>query len=426
MENSPEELLSYIEKERLILLDHMQELVCIFWLHGRFDYANPAWHKKLGYEEKELKDLSFPMILESRERDPWKKIEGQLQRQFDVPQVTLALKGKCGEPHYMTGSLNPIPTPRGADDQRVMAVFQEMSSLFGTQKEWERFFLFAIDLLCIIETNGRFKRVNPAFGETLGYEEKDLQDQVFTDFIHPHDWVRTKREYENILQGQSALMFESRFRCKDGSYKWLSWTAYPFLTEGIIYAVARDITKELETKEKFKKMAFTDDLTGLLNRRGFNLFAGQLSQVALREKKNFLVLAVDLDSLKQINDQHGHAEGDAAIKRCSRILKGRFRASDVVARLGGDEFAVALITDQDSSPQRIREDLKQLTQERHGETFPHDPLSFSIGFAYGHVGRRLSLHDLLQEADGRMYQEKSLKRRPAPIEGAQAPMRNSG
>jgi diguanylate cyclase (GGDEF)-like protein/PAS domain S-box-containing protein len=277
-----------------------------------------------------------------------------------------------------------------------------------TEKEWERFFLFSIDLLCTLDAAGKFLRVNPAFEQILGYRDKDLEGHFFTEFIHPHDWTRTKTEYDHILQGQSTLMFESRFRRKDGSYRLLSWTAYPFLGESVIYAVARDITEEIKTKEKLEKMAFTDDLTGLLNRRGFYLFAMQLWQVALREKKRFLVFAVDLDNLKNINDHYGHAEGDAALRRFARILKGRFRTSDVVARLGGDEFAAALITDEDTKAHPILIDLKKMAEEdREGR--PYDPLSFSIGYSHAHVGRRLSLEDMLQEADGRMYQEKMMK-----------------
>ena len=100
--------------------------------------------------------------------------------------------------------------------------------------------------------------------------------------------------------------------------------------------------KKLE--EQMRTASITDELTGLLNRRGFLIFAEKQRNIAKRHKKNFSLLYLDLDDMKRINDEFGHREGDQALLDTSAILRKTFRASDIIARIGGDEFTV-LITE---------------------------------------------------------------------------------
>jgi diguanylate cyclase (GGDEF)-like protein len=83
-----------------------------------------------------------------------------------------------------------------------------------------------------------------------------------------------------------------------------------------------------------------DELTGLLNRRGFRELAEQELKVARRSGRSDAVLFLDLDGFKQVNDTHGHAEGDAALRAVAGVLRAAVREGDIVARLGGDEFAI--------------------------------------------------------------------------------------
>jgi PAS domain S-box-containing protein len=105
----------------------------------------------------------------------------------------------------------------------------------------ERFFNYALDMLCIAGVDGFFKRVNPAFGRVLGYSPKELLGKPFVDFIHPEDRNDTIAEVCNLTSGAVTLSFFNRYRCKDGSYKRLHWTSYPEQGTGLLYAVAREV-----------------------------------------------------------------------------------------------------------------------------------------------------------------------------------------
>ncbi|MBA2291250.1 MAG: PAS domain S-box protein [Gemmatimonadales bacterium] len=106
----------------------------------------------------------------------------------------------------------------------------------------DRFFAASIDLLCFVDFNGYFKRVNPAWERTLGFTAEELTSRPFIEFVHPEDRERTVAQNGLVRSGGQAIAFENRYRCKDGSYRWLLWNATPDASVSMIYSVARDVT----------------------------------------------------------------------------------------------------------------------------------------------------------------------------------------
>jgi sigma-B regulation protein RsbU (phosphoserine phosphatase) len=128
--------------------------------------------------------------------------------------------------------------------------------------EVDRLFDLSLEMLCIADTDGYFRRLNAAFQRTLGYELEELLARPFVEFVHQEDRRPTLDEVEKLSEGIPTVHFENRYRCKDGSYRWLAWTAMPEKEEGLIYATARDITdakrsRELlrESEERFRTLA---------------------------------------------------------------------------------------------------------------------------------------------------------------------------
>lgn len=115
--------------------------------------------------------------------------------------------------------------------------------------ERERFFTLPLDMLCIAGMDGYFKLLNPAFSEALGYTAEELMAEPLLSFLHPADVEATQRELQRLERGLTTLDFENRYRCKDGSYRHLSWKCAP-APEGLIYASARDVTAKRQAEEQ--------------------------------------------------------------------------------------------------------------------------------------------------------------------------------
>ncbi len=136
-----------------------------------------------------------------------------------------------------------------------LKLIDEITERKKTEEEIKSIFDLSIDMICIadIKTN-YFRKINPAFTKTLGYSEEEFFAKQFIDFIHPDDKVSTLEILKKmLLQGIPIINFQNRYRCKDGSYKWLMWTSKPIPEQGITYTVARDVTNEKVAKDELWK-----------------------------------------------------------------------------------------------------------------------------------------------------------------------------
>ncbi|WP_437681285.1 PAS domain S-box protein [Sorangium sp. So ce131] len=125
-------------------------------------------------------------------------------------------------------------------------------------KEQRRLYALAVDMLGIATLDGRFKELSPSWERTLGFSREELMSRPYVEFIHPEDKARTLSETDTFSTGAQALTYENRFLCKDGSHRWLEWNAMLALDEGVVYFVARDVTRrkaaELALRESEEKM----------------------------------------------------------------------------------------------------------------------------------------------------------------------------
>lgn len=181
------------------------------------------------------------------------------------------------------------------------------------------------------------------------------------------------------------------------------------LMSGLLARTAQRAAKLRLDQRQFRSQALTDELTGLLNRRGFFALAAQQLKFGRRNSQRALLFFADVNGLKQINDRMGHAEGDSAIQRTARALQRTFRDSDIVARLGGDEFAVLA---NEAGPGGLRQIWRRLKEnlQSKGLQEPLVPLSLSVGVARFDSQNQISLDELLNRADRTMYEAKRSRR----------------
>ncbi|HSD66994.1 MAG TPA: response regulator, partial [Vicinamibacteria bacterium] len=118
----------------------------------------------------------------------------------------------------------------------------ELATLFETSR----------DLLCVAGVDGTFRRLNPAWERTLGWSTAELTSRPYVEFVHPDDRGATSTEAGAVAGGEGSAFFENRYLCKDGSYRWLSWKSSPVPGEGLVYAVARDVTEQRKVAEELK------------------------------------------------------------------------------------------------------------------------------------------------------------------------------
>ncbi|MEX0733911.1 MAG: MASE1 domain-containing protein [Steroidobacteraceae bacterium] len=162
----------------------------------------------------------------------------------------------------------------------------------------------------------------------------------------------------------------------------------------------RNLSVEME------QLALTDELTGLRNRRGFLLLADQAFRMARRAKVKCLLMFIDLDGLKEVNDTRGHAAGDAMIADAGRVLSHVFRESDVVARVGGDEFAIFALLDENDGAATVASRLHEEIDNFNTQAVRSMRLSMSIGIEELPCTTDTPLDVLLSRADHDMYEKK--------------------
>jgi PAS domain S-box-containing protein len=114
----------------------------------------------------------------------------------------------------------------------------------------DRFFSVALDLLCIADTEGYFRTLNSAWETTLGYSREELMAHRFLDFVHPDDVEATLNAIASLKDQKEVINFVNRYRCKDGSYRWIEWKSYPY--GNVIYAAARDITGRKQAEDELR------------------------------------------------------------------------------------------------------------------------------------------------------------------------------
>jgi diguanylate cyclase (GGDEF)-like protein len=172
----------------------------------------------------------------------------------------------------------------------------------------------------------------------------------------------------------------------------------------------KDLASMVEREFAAIELATLDELTNISNRRGFLVLAQHSLSLCARQKIPAVLVFLDLDKFKPINDKFGHAEGDRALISFSSLMKSSFRNSDVFARLGGDEFVVLLTSTSKQQAEEIIEKCNQSLKKYNQEANRGYDVAFSYGIVEFNPEKHPAIEELLANGDSLMYEVKRAKR----------------
>ena len=281
-------------------------------------------------------------------------------------------------------------------------------------------FLWALDPIMLTRPDtGAILDANPAACRALGLSVEEIRARGREGLRDKSDdrWVTgiRQRTHTGSFSGEVSMLRG------DGTAFPCEISSAVFDVEDQQYAVLtfRDLSEQRALEQQLRdavkeasRLATMDSLTGLLNRRGFMTVGRALEEDAHRQGVPLVVLTADVDGLKNVNDELGHAAGDDMLCDVAAVLSAALRSADVVARLGGDEFGVILMgarapNDAAAAVERIDHDLAAHAR-RHRRPYP---LTISVGVATASAGSAFSLYALLRSADEAMYRQKRERQR---------------
>lgn len=277
--------------------------------------------------------------------------------------------------------------------------------------------------LAVIDAGGRFRFCNPSFISMFGLEDYSPIGRTHDEVLA---WMFTHR-IGSVSKGNATLdewvaQVNSLYRKQAfhsveldlNNGKWVL-VAQQMYTSGNIVSVCTDITRSKESElalhvayAELERLAMTDELTGVPNRRHFLAQLESERQRAIRYQRQASLAMLDLDHFKQVNDRYGHPAGDDVLKHFAKLLRRHMRSEDVVGRLGGEEFALLMPETTPVGAQTVLDRIRhELAKAQMDFVAPGFSYTFSAGIAELPMTESPTCDHWIQEADQALYRAKT-------------------
>jgi PAS domain S-box-containing protein len=273
------------------------------------------------YANNTVPDLSIAQVLGTpvyrhvpeEYRDAIRRCHERVLASGQPDRYETAYASETGEASWWETRVSPV-----LRDGRVVALVQIASNVTERRKaaaDRDRLFNLSVDMLCVAAPDGYLKRINPAVMHTLGYSEEELLARPFVELLHPDDRESALGALQRLANGEPVMDFTCRGRCRDGSYRWLSFRAAPDTTGKRIHAIGRDVTEPRRLEQQLRhsqKMEAVGRLAG-----------------GIAHDFNNLLLAVDLnlDLIERSSDPKKREE------LCTEARRATQRAADLTRQL---------------------------------------------------------------------------------------------
>ena len=398
--------------------DAIPDLILVIDSRSKIVMANKAVEKKLSLDRNDIIGKSCFSIMHCADRPPSfcphpKSCETGEEHFAEAYENNLRGYFMFSATPLFNAAGRRIGTVEVARDiskrKQTEDALQESENIFRSITE------SATDAIVSVDREDNIVMWNQTAEKMFGYSAEEAIGNKLT-IIMPEQHRRAHRKgiSRYVVTGKSKVVgknYEVTALNKDGTEfpVELSLSSWERRDDIFFTAIIRDITRRRKLEQKLREASLTDELTGLLNRRGFMALAEKQLQISKRYKRSFSVLFLDLNEMKHINDSFGHQAGDQALIELADLLKKTFRSSDILARMGGDEFTILINEpDPDNDKTIVHNFIKHLKTFNDRAVLPYK-ISTSMGIAHFDPSHPKSINDLLAEADKLMYEHKNLK-----------------
>lgn len=233
------------------VINSTNDLIFVKDTRGKYLLANHAMARALGLEPQDIvgKDdsqLYPPAIAQAIQKRDRQLLQLAKSQTFEQ-RIPVG-----GESRIFLASKTPY---RDGTQQIIglVGISRDITDLQQIREERDRFFRLSSDMICTVGFDGAFKRVNPSFTRLLGYSREELVSQPLVRFVHPGDQAVLQQVLVRVRAGEPFQSFENQCQCKNGDYRWFSWSVTPYPESQIFYATARDITARKLTEKALQE-----------------------------------------------------------------------------------------------------------------------------------------------------------------------------
>jgi len=296
-----------------------------------------------------------------------------------------------------------------AFNNMLMTINRQKEQILQSEEKYRDLVENAEVGILIDDVDGNVVYFNEKLARLFGYKINEFTKLKPEDYILPEDLKLIRETHRRRISGEDApSRYEIRGIHKNKKLINLEVHTILLKKDGKIIGTRNyitDITERKNVEDRLSAQSMTDELTGLLNRRGFKSLAQHQVELAKKIKKGFYLFYCDLNDMKKINDRFGHNMGDKALKETAEILRSSFRKTDIIARVGGDEFVILA---PEAIPESINVMLNRLNNNIDKQNLSNNSckISLSIGYAYFNPDDSKTLDEIIEIADKMMYQEK--------------------
>jgi len=387
-------------------------------VEGRILECNTAGAKIYGYTKEEMIGLTLADLVpeEFSKKLPKVITDKETSNGIFVPRISKKKDGTIFPTEIATKIVNIGGRPRLIAYIRDITKRKEAEKkLRKARKMFASLFASNPEAALYHDENGRIININPRFTELFGYTLEEIKGRNINEgFIHPLDKIEEGEKLDKVALSEGYFNYESIRKKKDGALFPVSISGSNIVidgqTKGVIGTYV-DITERKKMEEELEKLAHFDALTGCYS-RGYGLaLLEQQIKTANRKKTPILLLYLDVDKFKEINDTYGHKEGDMVLKEVVYLFKSTLREIDIICRIGGDEFLLVFPESSLNDAPLIRERLSKNLEKLNQSLNKPYKISFSIGLSVYAPFNPQPVEKLIHLADQAMYEDKSKKKK---------------